>query len=143
MNSIRYIIDKYEKHFGKVIPVRFIIFLAVGGINTIFGYGVFALCIYLKFHYVLASVIANVLGILFNFKTTGVIVFKNSDNTLLLKFFMVYGISFCIGIIYLWVMNQFAISNYISGALWIIPNAIIAYTLQRILVFKSKKRVIE
>ena len=138
MNSL---FEKYEKSYGKLIPVRFVIFLVIGGINTIFGYGIFALCIYLKLHYVLASGIAMVLGILFNFKTTGIIVFKNNDNTLLWKFILVYGISFCIGIVYLYFMNQFKISNYLSGAVWILPGAAIAYTLQRILVFNTKRKL--
>jgi putative flippase GtrA len=134
------LLKKYDKTFGKYFPVRFIVFLIVGGINTIFGYGIFALCLYLKFHYALASVTATILGVLFNFKTSGVIVFKNNDNSLIWKFFLVYGISFCIGIVYLWVMNQFSISNYISGAIWLIPGAIVAYSLQRLIVFKSPKK---
>jgi len=123
----------------KYITERFIIFLLVGGLNTIFGYGVFALCIYLKLHYSLASLISTVLGILFNFKTTGIIVFKNNDNVLIFRFFLVYGISFCIGLFLLFLLNQMGISNYIGGAILIIPGAIIAYTLQKMLVFNKKK----
>jgi putative flippase GtrA len=124
--------------FEKIFSRRFIIFLLVGGLNTIFGYGIFALCIYLKLHYSLASLISTVLGILFNFKTTGIIVFKNKSNSLIFRFFLVYGISFCIGLILLFLLNQMGINNYIGGALLILPGAIIAYTLQRFLVFRNK-----
>ena len=123
----------------KIFSKRFIIFLLVGGLNTIFGYGIFALCIYLKFHYSLASLISTVLGILFNFKTTGVIVFKNNNNSLIFRFFLAYGISFCIGLCLLFLLNQIGINNYIGGALLILPGAVIAYTLQRLLVFNKKK----
>lgn len=125
----------YEKYFSR----RFIIFLLVGGLNTIFGYGLFALCLYLKLHYTLASLISTVIGILFNFKTSGVIVFKNKDNSLIYRFFLAYGISFCIGICLLFLLNQMGVSNYIGGAILIIPGAIIAYTLQRLLVFNKKR----
>lgn len=133
------ILETRLKRYEKIIPIRFLLFLIVGGVNTLFGYGIFALCIFFKFHYAFASVVSTVLGVLFNFKTTGIIVFKNKDNTLLFKFFMVYAISFIIGLIYLYYMNQLNISNYLSGAIWILPGASIAYTLQRIFVFKPKK----
>ncbi|MFZ4413445.1 MAG: GtrA family protein [Bacteroidales bacterium] len=122
----------------KILTKRFMIFLLVGGVNTIFGYGIFALCIYLKLHYSLASFISTVLGVLFNFKTTGVIVFKNKNNSLIFKYLFVYGISFCIGLILLFLLNQMGINNYIGGAILILPGAVIAYTLQRILVFAKK-----
>jgi len=139
MDFVKKMLTAYEKQFGEIIPVRFVIFLFVGGINTLFGYGIFALFIFLKLHYILASTISTIMGILFNFKTTGVIVFKNNDNGLLWKFFLVYGISFCIGLVYLYIMNQMKISNYISGAIWLLPGGIVGYTLQRLLVFKPKK----
>ena len=71
---------------------QFFLFLVVGGINTILGYAVFALLIYLGLHYALAVIIGTIVGILFNFKTTGGIVFKSKDNRLIFKFFAVYGI---------------------------------------------------
>jgi len=122
----------------KILTKRFMIFLLVGVLNTIFGYGIFALCIYLKLHYSLASFISTVLGVLFNFKTTGVIVFRNKNNSLIFKYLFVYGISFCIGLILLFLLNQMGINNYIGGAILLLPGAVIAYSLQRILVFAKK-----
>jgi putative flippase GtrA len=133
MSIRKYLVDFFDRVFSK----RFIIFLLVGGLNTIFGYGIFALCIYLKLHYSLASLISTVLGILFNFKTTGIIVFKNHNNSLIYRFFLAYGISFCIGLVLLFLLNKIGISNYIGGALLILPGAVIAYTLQRLLVFNK------
>ena len=59
---------------------KFIKFLFVGGVNTVFGYSIFALFLFLGMHYAVATLFATILGILFNFKTTGVIVFNNKDN---------------------------------------------------------------
>ncbi len=122
----------------KIISKRFIIFLLVGGINTLFGYGIFALCIFLKLHYSLASLISTVLGILFNFKTTGVIVFKNNNNILIFRFFLAYGLTFCIGLCLLFLLNQAGISNYIGGLILIFPGTILSYTFIRLLVFNKK-----
>ena len=75
----------------------------MGGVNTAFGYGVFALFILLNRHFrvcspeaelVLAPLISQICGILFNFKTTGTIVFRNRNNRLILRFFAVYSITY-------------------------------------------------
>ncbi len=77
---------------------RFIRYLLVGFVNTVFGYSLFALLIYLHIHYSLASLLATIAGVLFNFKTIGKMVFKNSDNTLIKKFFGVYTYTYLLNI---------------------------------------------
>jgi len=118
------------------LPLRFILFLIVGAVNTGFGYGVFALMIYLNVHYSLAALISTFLGILFNFKTTGVIVFRNHNNRLIFRFFLVYGITYLVGLLYLYITNQFGISNYLAGAVWLLPGAAISYILMKTMVFR-------
>lgn len=90
-------IENFCKKYN--IDCRFIKFLFVGGINTFFGYSILALLTFLNFHYVIATFFATVLGILFNFKTTGCIVFKNNDNKLILKFILVYGIAYIVSLL--------------------------------------------
>lgn len=62
-------------------------FLLVGGLNTLFGYAVFAVLISTGLHYTIAVFIGTLIGVLFNFKTTGKLVFDSQDNTLIWKFF--------------------------------------------------------
>jgi putative flippase GtrA len=119
------------------IDIKFIKFLFVGGLNTLFGYGIFALLIYLGLHYALAAGLGTVLGILFNFKTTGVLVFKNHDNRLIFKFFGVYGITYIVNVLALSVFNFFQISNYIAGAILILPMAVLSFILFKKYVFKE------
>ena len=45
----------------------FIKFIFVGCLNTLFGYGVFAICNFMGFHYTLSTLTATILGVLFNF----------------------------------------------------------------------------
>ena len=78
------ICEKYK------ISWNFIKFILVGILNTIFGYSIFAICNFLGFHYTLSTLITTILGVLFNFKTTGIIVFLNNDNKKLLRFIAVY-----------------------------------------------------
>lgn len=129
----------YRKKIKQFLSERFILFLIVGLVNTGFGYGIFALLIFLNVHYALASLLSTFLGILFNFKTTGVIVFKNSNNMLIFRFFLAYGITYLFGLLFLFITNSFAISNYIAGAAWVLPGAIISYFLQKSIVFRVKE----
>jgi len=121
------------------LPKRFILFLIVGLVNTGFGYGLFALLIYLKVHYSIATLISTFIGILFNFKTTGIIVFKNNNNMLIFRFFLVYGITYLLGLLFLYITNYFKISNYIAGAIWLLPGAVISYFLIKSIVFRFKE----
>ena len=72
------------------VDILFIKFLAVGVLNTLFGYGIFALLLFIGLHYAVASILATICGVLFNFKTTGTLVFNNNDNRLIFKFISVY-----------------------------------------------------
>lgn len=130
-------IDRLNKFFLFLLNKQYIRFLIVGGINTIFGYCMFALFIYLNFHYAVAAFLSTTLGILFNFKTTGVIVFKNNDNKLIINFFLVYGILYIINVGWLKIFNMFAFSNYIAGLILLLPSAVIGFFLNKIFVFKK------
>jgi putative flippase GtrA len=118
---------------------RFIKFLFVGGLNTLFGYGMFALFIYFHFHYSIASLLATMLGVLFNFKTTGKLVFKSNDNRLILRFIGVYVIVYLLNILFLKILQLFGMNVYFSGAIVILPLAILSYLLNSRYVFNSSR----
>ena len=119
----------------------FIKFLIVGGLNTAFGYIVFALFIWLGAHYSLASFLSTVLGIIFNFFTTSKLVFKNSKLSLFFKFFAVYVFCWYIAVIFIHFYKIFIGNNeYLAGFIILFPNAIISYTLMKYYVFKSNNK---
>ncbi|NLW46920.1 MAG: GtrA family protein [Firmicutes bacterium] len=121
--------------FNKKEINRLVLFFLVGGINTVFGYSLYALFLYLGIHYTLASLFSTIGGVLFNFKTTGVIVFKNHNNKLLMKFIGVYAITYLLNIGCLRIFDIFNVNMYLAGAIVLIPVALIAYTLQKRFVF--------
>lgn len=116
---------------------QFIKFLFVGGLNTAFGYSAYAVLIYLGIHYSLAALMATILGVLFNFKTTGRLVFRNRDNRLLAKFIGVYAIIYAINTASLGVFNLFKADMYLAGAVMLLPMAAVAFVLNKIFVFKG------
>ncbi len=115
---------------------KFVRFLFVGGINTLFGYGVFALLIFLRFHYAIAALFATILSVLFNFKTTGRLVFGNNDNRLIFKFIGVYSIIYILNIGVLKVFKFYEVNMYLAGALVLLPLAVIAFLLNKKFVFR-------
>jgi putative flippase GtrA len=119
--------------------VRFLRFLLVAALNTVFGYSLFAGLILLGIRYPLAAAFGTVIGILFNFQTTGRLVFMRHDLSLILRFFAVYGISYFVGVGLLWWADHHSISVLVAAAVLAVPMGFFSYTLQRLLVFRRAR----
>ncbi|MBP1763531.1 MAG: GtrA family protein [Firmicutes bacterium] len=120
----------------KLRDIQFIKFLFVGVINTAFGYSLFALFIYLGVHYSIAVLFSTILGILFNFKTTGVMVFNSRDNSLIGRFFLVYTILYIVNIALLTILANLKFNMYLAGALLLLPLALMSFVLNKKFVFR-------
>lgn len=118
-----------------------LVFLFVGGLNTLFGYSLYALLIYFGVYYPLAVLLATCLGVLFNFFTTGKIVFKNSNNRLLIKFIGVYAFLYVLNVIIINVLHALSDNLYLAGFIATFPLAVIAFVLNKFLVFKGSHEV--
>lgn len=130
-------ISKVVALIRRLWAIQFLRFLVVGGINTAFGYGIFALFILLHVHYTLAALLGQICGVLFNFKTYGILVFKNKNNRLLLRFIGVYLFTYLLTIGLLKVFSYYGISNLIAGAIILLPVALIGFLLNRRFVFRA------
>ena len=117
----------------------FVKFVLVGILNTAFGYLVFALLLFLGLHYTLAVILSTIAGVLFNFKTTGTLVFKNHNNKLIFKFVAVYTITTTLGIIILRMAELAHINLYLAGLVSTGICAIISFLLNKNWVFKYEK----
>jgi putative flippase GtrA len=119
---------------------RFIRFLLVGGLNTAFGYGVFALLYLVGLHYAVAGFFSTVLGVLFNFFSTGRLVFGNREVALLPRYVLVYATTYVLGTLLLRVAELLKIPILAASAVLLLPMSVVAFLLQRRLVFGGKKR---
>ena len=129
-------VRKFCERFN--LDYRFIKFLFVGALNTLFSYCVYSLLLFIGGHYAIAVIVSTVLGVLFNFKTTGVIVFKNNDNALIFKFVGVYSVTCSLNIIFLKIFDMLGFNLYFAGAILILPMALISFILMKKLVFVRK-----
>jgi putative flippase GtrA len=80
---------------------QFLRFLVVGVGNTVFGYVVYLIGLGIGVPYQVALIAATVLGAIFNFFTTGRIVFESRALNKIFGFLAVYGITLAVNLVLL------------------------------------------
>ena len=126
------ILSRFERKFVK--------YLFVGFMNTVFSYVIYAICVTILSRPTLSRAVSYVIGILFNFQTTGRIVFKNKNNTLIFKFFLSYLTTFFINRYFLdMLVSTFHVDKYLSQAILVFPIAMISFMLLKHFVFVESK----
>lgn len=137
MNGIE-IIRTCAERFN--IDFLFVKFVLVGVVNTVFGYSAYAFFVWLGCGDFTAPLFSTICGVLFNFKTIGKLVFGNSSNRLLFRFFAVYLFTYALTVLLLKLFASAGLQNrYISGALILAPMALISFFLNKNFVFKTEK----
>ena len=114
---------------------KFAKYIIIGIVNTIFGYSVFALLIFLNLHYFFASLLATIAGVLFNFKTISKVVFKTNDNSLIIRFVAVYCFTFLVNLGGLKIFTIYNINMYLAGFFLLIICTPISFFLNNQFVF--------
>jgi len=92
-----YILKK-AKLVNLIKKHKFARFLLVGAINTLFGYFLYGSLILIGLNYKYAVLLATILGVLFNFQTTGKLVFGSKNNKLIFRFVLVYVVTFLLNV---------------------------------------------
>jgi putative flippase GtrA len=123
-------------HFFR-IEYKFIRFLIIGVINTLFSLSIYWILVYFGVHYTLAMFTGNMLGTLFNYVTTGRLVFENKSKKLIFKFFAVNFLIYLLSIASLKGLFLVGFSKYISAVIIAPPMAVIAFFLFKYIVFKK------
>ncbi len=122
-------------HFER----KFVKYLFVGFMNTVFSYAVYALFVTFTNRPLYSLGLSYIIGILFNFQTTGRIVFKNKDNTLIVRFVLCYLTTFFIN---RWALDvlvgQLNVDKYLSQALLVFPVAMLSFLILKYFVFPAK-----
>lgn len=110
-------------------------FILVGILNTLVGYAMYAFFIFVGLHYAMAVLLATGLGVLFNFKTTGKIVFNNNDNKLFFKFVLGYVFLYFLNIALIRWLQLLSGDLYLVGLIAVVPLAMMAFLLNKYFVF--------
>ena len=115
---------------------KFILFLCVGFLNTLFGYSIFAFFLWIGVHFTISALISTIAGILFNFTTFGRIVFKNNSYSNLPKFVFIYALNYFLGVGVLYYCDQLDYNLYFVQAILLMPTAVLRYLLMKYFVYK-------
>lgn len=115
--------------------IQLLRFLVVGGLNTLFGYSLFAILTYVGLKYPIAIGLATVGGVLFNFQSVGRLVFDGAPRSRFWRFVGVYCVIYLLNLGGVRLLLGLNISVYIANALTLIPLSIIAFILNRRFVF--------
>ena len=103
-------LDKFVSSLGNI---QFIRFLLAGVVNTLFGLGVYVVCIYCGLSPWLAMLVGTCAGIAFNFLSFGAYAFRDLSLSRLPRFLCSYGVT------YLFNLAAFhALNNWVSSAVW-------------------------
>lgn len=122
-------------HLASFWESRLLRFFAVGAVNFIFGYSCLALLLFFNFSNHVALLIATVVGVLFNFKSTGALVFKSGTNSLLFRFIGAYCVIYAANLLLVWALIWMGIDRFWAFGVLAFPMALFGFYLQRSFVF--------
>jgi putative flippase GtrA len=121
-----------------ILESNFLRFLIVGVVNTIFGLVVFASLALSEMPTWIALLISNLIGMIFNFFTTGGIVFTDVRISRFPRFFICYG---AIYLTYLGLINwlePILNNRIIAMAIIVVPVTFLSYLILNYFVFTNK-----
>lgn len=138
---------------------KFIKFLFVGALNTLFGYLMYTIFISTPLKREWALLCAYIAGVLWNFKTTGSLVFKVNNNKLIFKFVASYVFTYFVNLFALnflakigWgeatanffldlfnLTSPIALGKYVDQLFVIFPIAMLSFAIFKFWVFKEQK----
>ena len=137
-----YILKK-AKLVNLIKKHKFARFLLVGAINTLFGYFLYGSLILIGLNYKYAVLLATIIGVLFNFQTTGKLVFGSKNNKLIFRFVLVYVVTFLLNVEALRIVDAIDIGieqktkMLIAGAILLLPMAVLSFVLMKLFVFRE------
>ncbi len=109
--------------------VRLLRFLAVGLINTAFGYTVFALLVLAGLGEQMALALAFALGVLWNYATHARLVFGTRGRGRILPYALAYAGIYALNAAFLKAATAGGLSPLMSQAILVLPMAVLSFIL--------------
>lgn len=117
---------------------RFVRFLLVGALNTLFGFAVYSALIVLGTTIWLALFAGTLLGTVFNFFTTGGYVFRDISLHRFPRFVVCYLLLYGVNLVLLEWLSLMLGDKILSQAILILPMALLSFFLMARFVFSAK-----
>lgn len=117
-------------------PLRFV---AVGGINTVFGYAAYAVLLAVGLHYAAASFVGTIAAVAFNYFTTGGLVFDGLSRAAAIRFVGAYAALWVVNVGLLALLTRAGVDPYAAGLALLLPMAALSYATMRFFVFGGRR----
>lgn len=114
-------------------------FLGVGILNTLFGYSVFSVLVFLGMPYLLALLISTIVGVVFNYFSFGLMVFKGRDGWLgFARFVSAYVLIYAVNATMLRIITiKFFMNPYFGQAICVPISVALSWLLMNYWVYKN------
>lgn len=129
----------FIKNLFKRKEIRF---LFVGGINTVVGYGSYALFIFLGLNYVAAQTFSTIIGVINSYFWNKYFTFKQPYKSFaeIIKFLSVYLVSYLMNLLILYIfVDILKLNEYAAGLLGLIFTTLISYFGHNYFSFRKRK----
>jgi putative flippase GtrA len=110
-----------------------------GIVNTLFGYGLYALFLTFGLNMYLAQIVAHVLGVVFNYFTYSRHAFRDAQASKT-RFILSYGLNYLLGLAALAAAARVIESAYVAGLLAVLFVSVINFFILKHLVFVKEAR---
>jgi putative flippase GtrA len=130
------LVERMHIDTGRPQAEKFFKFVLVGIVNTAFGYSVFAAVYLLADSYRIAIVLATVLGIIFNYFTTGRLVFANRGAWPFVPFVVGYVVTCVVNILIVDGLVVIGLEPLLGQAIALPFVAILSYVINDRTVFR-------
>jgi putative flippase GtrA len=122
---------------GKLLNRRVVRFLGVGVLNSAFGFLVFSAVVWLGQGVVMALIAGNAAGLVFNFFSTGGLVFRTLALHRLPKFVACYVSMLLVNYALIEVLTPLHNSQIVAQAVLTLPMAGLSYVIMTFWVYKT------
>ncbi|AMK18876.1 GtrA family protein [Sphingobium sp. MI1205] len=113
-------------------------FYKIGFINTLFGYGIYALLLSVGLNMYAAQIIGHVIGVIFNYFSYSLHVFRAAPASKL-RFLFSYALNYMVGLASLALAATILSSPYLAGLLAMVITSVINFIILQRYVFTSDR----
>ena len=123
----------------SLINTRMLKFLGTGLLNTIFGYAIYALLVFVNVPALFALLTATVVGVVFNYFSFGRLVFRGHSGRLVFaRFVMAYVVIYAANALLLNALtNEISLNAYVAQAICVPPSVLLSWLLMNHWVYKK------
>jgi len=124
---------------SKALDSKFIKFILAGILNTIFGYSVYAVLLFIDLPYLIALLVATIVGVVFNYFSIGRIAFNDhGGGKIFLRFITAYALIYVINASLLQILIDYlTLNNYFAQVICIPVGVLLSWVLMSHWVYKK------